>query len=104
MSWKYWEKDPIYDIDSSLLMQGQGLTQKASRRRGEYTMAIKKQTKQISIGETLWDSANKLRGSVEPRISINSLIHKAFRSSYKANNTKLKRPPNILKYFFLALK
>lgn len=28
-------------------------------------MAIKKQTKQISIEETLWDSANKLRGSVE---------------------------------------
>ncbi|EJQ91284.1 type I restriction-modification system subunit M [Bacillus toyonensis] len=28
-------------------------------------MAKKKQTKQISIEETLWDSANKLRGSVE---------------------------------------
>lgn len=28
-------------------------------------MATKKQTKQISIEETLWDSANKLRGSVE---------------------------------------
>lgn len=29
-------------------------------------MANKKQTKQKSIEETLWDSANKLRGSVEP--------------------------------------
>lgn len=29
-------------------------------------MANKKQIKQISIEETLWDSANKLRGSVEP--------------------------------------
>ncbi|MBE6068049.1 MAG: DNA methyltransferase [Clostridium lundense] len=29
-------------------------------------MAKKKETKQISIEETLWDSANKLRGSVEP--------------------------------------
>jgi len=29
-------------------------------------MAENKQKKQISIEETLWDSANKLRGSVEP--------------------------------------
>ncbi len=29
-------------------------------------MATKKQTKEKSIEETLWDSANKLRGSVEP--------------------------------------
>ncbi len=29
-------------------------------------MAQKKQAKQINIEETLWDSANKLRGSVEP--------------------------------------
>jgi type I restriction enzyme M protein len=39
--------------------------QQSVARVGDYIMAKNKQTKQISIEETLWDSANKLRGSVE---------------------------------------